>query len=51
MSGAAALSGEAIRGYHDDGKYYLTKSKREIEYYQKRAKELLAHAYPLMAIY
>lgn len=34
VSGAAALSGEAISGYHDDGKYYLTKSKREIEYYQ-----------------
>ncbi len=51
VSGAAALSGEAIAGYHADGKYYLTKSKREIEYYQKRADEMLANAYPLMEIY
>ena len=28
VSGAAALSGEAIAGYHSDGKYYLTKSKK-----------------------
>ncbi len=51
VSGAAALSGEAVAGYHADGKYYLTKSKREIEYYQKRADEMLANAYPLMEIY
>ena len=51
VSGAAALSGEAISGYHADGKYYLTKSKREVEYYQKRADEMLRSAYPLMDIY
>ena len=51
VSGAAALSGEAISGYHADGKYYLTKSKRDIEYYQKRADEMLRSAYPLMDIY
>ena len=51
VSGAAALSGEAIAGYHADGKYYLTKSKREVEYYQKRADEMLSNAYPLMDIY
>ncbi len=51
VSGAAALSGEAIAGYHADGKYYLTKSKREVEYYQKRADEMLRNAYPLMEIY
>ena len=51
VSGAAALSGEAIAGYHADGKYYLTKSKREVEYYQKRAEEMLKNAYPLMDIY
>ena len=27
VSGAAALSGEAIAGYHADGRYYLTKAK------------------------
>lgn len=51
VSGAAALSGEAIAGYHSDGKYYLTKSKKEIEYYSKRAQELLNNAHPLMDIY
>ena len=51
VSGAAALSGKAIAGYHADGKYYLTKSKRELEYYRKRADEMLSNAYPLMDIY
>ena len=51
MSGAAALSGEAIAGYHSDGKYYLTKSRREVAYYTRRAEELLANACPLMDIY
>lgn len=51
VSSAAALSGEAINGYHADGKYYLTKSKKEIEYYAKRADELLKNASPLMEIY
>ena len=51
VSGTAALSGEAIAGYHACGKYYLTKSKREVEYYQKRADEMLANAFPLMEIY
>ncbi len=51
VSGAAALSGEAISGYHADGKYYLTKSRREIEYYRKRAEEMLDNAHPLMDIY
>lgn len=51
VSGAAALSGEAIAGYHSDGKYYLTKSRREVAYYTRRAEELLANACPLMDIY
>lgn len=51
VSGAAALSGEAITGYHSDGKYYLTKSKKEIAYYSKRAQDLLSVASPLMDIY
>ena len=51
VSGAAALSGEAIAGHHPDGKYYLTNSKRELKYYQKRAEEMLSNAYPLMDIY
>lgn len=51
VSGIAALSGEAVAGYHYDGKYYLTKVKREVEYYRKRAEEMLKNAYPLMEIY
>ena len=51
VSGSAALSGEAITGYHENGKYYLTKSKREVEYYQRRADELLKNADSLMDIY
>lgn len=51
VSGTAALSGEAISGYHSEGKYYLTKSKDEVAYYRKRAQELLDSAHPLMDIY
>lgn len=51
VSGTAALSGEAISGYHSEGKYYLTKSKDEVSYYRKRAQELLNNAHPLMDIY
>ena len=51
VSGSAALVGEAIAGYHDEGKYYLTKKKEEVSYYKKRAEELLSKAYPLMDIY
>ena len=51
VSGSAALSGEAITGYHENGKYYLTKSRREVEYYHRRADELLKNADSLMEIY
>lgn len=51
VSGTAALSGEAISGYHSEGKYYLTKSKDEVAYYKKRAQALLKNAHPLMHIY
>ena len=51
VSGAAALSGEAIFGYHSEGRYYLSKTKEDIEYYSKRAEELLHNAHSLMDIY
>ena len=51
VSGTVALSGEAITGYHSEGKYYLTKNKEEVSYYKKRAKHLLSKALPLMKIY
>ena len=51
VSGAAALCGEAIAGHHAEGRYYLTKSKKELGYYTARAQELLGAARPLMDIY
>ena len=51
VSGSVALTGEAINGYHKDGKYYLTKNKEEVSYYKKRANHLLSKASPLMEIY
>ena len=51
VSGSVALTGEAIHGYHSEGKYYLTKNKDEVAYYKKRAKCLLSRATPLMEIY
>ena len=51
VSGSVALTGEAILGYHSEGKYYLTKNKDEVAYYQKRASRLLSKAQPLMDIY
>ncbi|MGN1059295.1 MAG: helix-turn-helix domain-containing protein [Clostridia bacterium] len=51
VSGAAALAGESIAGYHAKGKYYLTKSKDELAYYRERAECILKKAQPLMDIY
>ena len=41
VSGAAALSGEAIAGCHDRGRYYLSKTRDDISYYKNRAEDLL----------
>lgn len=51
VSATAALSGEAISGFHSGGKYYLTNNKDEVAYYKKRAHQLLDNALPLMDIY
>ncbi len=51
VSGAAALSGECISGFHAKGRYYLTKNKEELSYYRERSTCLLQKAYPLMDIY
>ena len=51
VSGTAALSGEAISGFHSGGKYYLTNNRDEVAYYKKRAHQLLDNALPLMDIY
>lgn len=51
VSDVCVLTGESIVGYHNDGKYYLTTKKNEIDYYNKKAKHLLEKAKPLMTIY
>lgn len=51
VSGQVALVGEGIQGFHNEGKYYLTKNKEEVTYYQKKAERLLEKANPLMEIY
>lgn len=51
VSGAAALVGDCLTGFHSDGKYYLTNKKRELEFYTKKAECLLSKALPLMDIF
>ncbi len=51
VSGTYALSGECINGQHNNGKYYVTNNKEEVEYYRKKANDLLKKAEPLMNIY
>lgn len=51
VSGTVALTGEAITGFHNEGRHYLTKNKEEVAYYKKRADRLLSRAHPLMEIY
>ncbi|MGN0968393.1 MAG: helix-turn-helix domain-containing protein [Oscillospiraceae bacterium] len=50
-AGTAALSGECIMGYHENGRFYLTNNKTEVAYYRTRAENLLSKASPLMDIY
>lgn len=51
VSGAAALTGEAISGHHAEGRYQLVLDPEELKYYQKRASALMEKAAPLMDIY
>lgn len=51
VSGVCALDGQCIDGHHKDGKYTLYSSKSDVIYYQKRAKNMLSKASPLMDIY
>lgn len=51
VSGAAALAGECINGYHKDGKYYLTNVRQEVTYYRTKTNHILSKALPLMEIY
>ena len=51
VSGNVALAGECIKGYHNNGMYYLTTNNNEIKYYKEKSKLLLKKAKPLMEIY
>ena len=51
VSSSAALTGECIKDFHLDGKYYLTSNKDEIKYYEKKVHNLFSKATPLMKIY
>lgn len=50
-SGSAALMGECIDGYYNEGRYYVTNNKNEIAYFRKKTDALLKNAKPLMDIY
>lgn len=51
VSDACALQGEAVIGHHEDGKYYLTSKKQEVEYFRARSNHMLESCKPLMDIY
>lgn len=44
VSGAVALTGECIKGYHDKGKYHLTSNKNDVAYYRTKSECLLNKA-------
>ena len=50
VAGTVAMQGEAIAGYHGEGRYVLTKNRDEVRYYRKRAERMLKRARPLMHI-
>ena len=51
VSGAAAITGEAVCGRHAEGRCYLSNTKEDIAYCTRRAEALLEIASPLMDIY
>lgn len=51
VSGAAALVGECVEGFHADGKYHLSNNRESLTYYRRKAEQLLGRAQPLMEIY
>ena len=51
VSGQTALTGECVQGYHEEGRYYLTRNKEEVAYFRQKSKRLLSAALPLMEIY
>ena len=51
VSDTAVLYGECIRGYHNEGKYFLTQSETDMAYYKKRVRRLFSKAKPLLKTY
>ncbi len=51
VSGAAALFGECIRGFHSSGRYYLTNNKREVLCYHRYCTQLFGKAKSLMVVF
>lgn len=51
IHGNVALIGESISGYPQNGRYYLTKNKEEVNYYKQRAENILSKATPLMQVF
>ena len=51
MSDTAVLYGECIRGYHNEGKYFLTQDETDLAYYKRRVRRLFSKAKPLMKTY
>ena len=50
-AGTVALMGEAIAGNQGGGRYSLSNNAGDVGYVRQRARELLAHAKPLMRIF
>lgn len=51
VSGSACLSGDAVKNFHNKGKYHLSNNKEDIAYYKNKAECLLKNANPLFQIY
>lgn len=51
VSGAAALHGECVAGFEEEGRCALSGRREEIGYYRQRARRLLKKAQPIMDIY
>ncbi len=51
VGGNSALVGQAIKGYHENGRYFLTNKEKEVNFYKIYSKEALSKALPLMRIY
>lgn len=51
VGGNSALVGQAIKGHHENGRYFLTNKEKEVNFYKIYSKEALSKALPLMQIY